>query len=120
MEDMSKTEDLVLETARFLDEHKGDNTVALYIGDASSFTDYFVITTVGSLGHLKGLFRQLKQFLSEKNIEQIHGQRKFAEDGWILIDCGFVVIHLMDEDLRSFYELERLWYKGRRIYPERS
>jgi ribosome-associated protein len=103
--------------AAFLDEHKGRNTVALYIGETSTFTDYFVITTINSPGHLRGLFRQLKEFLAANEIEPLHGHKKYEDERWVLIDCGDVVLHLMDEETRDFYELEKLWFKGVPIYP---
>jgi len=32
-----------------------------------------------------------------------------AESGWVLVDCGDIVIHIMQKDIREFYDLEGLW-----------
>lgn len=116
MADTAKTRENVLKIAQLLDEHKGNDTIALYIGEQSSFTDYFVITTVNSTTHLKGLYRVLMKFLSENNVKPIHRTKGFHEDNWLLIDCGDIVIHLMDREMRDFYELERLWYSGDSVF----
>jgi len=34
---------------------------------------------------------------------------KAVESGWILVDCGGVVVNIMKEDIREFYDLEGLW-----------
>jgi ribosomal silencing factor RsfS len=34
----------------------------------------------------------------------------------VLIDCSSFVIHLMEQDKREFYELEKLWFSGKRLY----
>ncbi|MFP4563681.1 MAG: ribosome silencing factor [Spirochaetia bacterium] len=116
MADTVKTETLVKELSEFIDDHRGIDTVALYIGDASSFTDYFVITSVSSWAHLKGLFREVKDFLKNKGIRTLHHQRIMNDDTWVLIDFGNIVVHLMDKEMRQFYELEKLWFSGTPIY----
>jgi len=96
--------------ARFLNDHKGERTVALHVGEKSSFTDYFVITTATSAGHMRGLVDQLYGLLDTLDLKPRHGHRRAEDNGWILIDCGTVVVHLMSSEFRDFYDLERLWY----------
>lgn len=112
----AKSKEKIIDLAKLLDEHKGEETVAIYIGEHSGFTDYFLITTVSSAGHMRGLTRHIKTKLSELGEHPFHGQKKLHEDSWVLIDCGWFVIHLMEKDIRGFYELEKLWHMGSVIY----
>jgi ribosome-associated protein len=105
-----------MEMGRLIDMHKGDDTVVIDISEQSSWTDYFIISTVNSLGHLKGMVRHIKNHLRDKNIPMLHRHKRVTDEGWELIDCGFVVIHLMDEEMREFYDLEKLWFNGEVVY----
>lgn len=115
MEDTVSNSTVVLEIARFIEEHKGKNTVVLYLGPRCSFTDYFIITTVTSEGHLRGLFNNLLTFLEERHVELFRKKKNLDDVGWQLIDCGTFVIHLMTEEKRSFYDLEKLWFECERL-----
>ncbi len=119
MEDTAKTDGgkyIAVSIGEFIDEHKGIETIVLDISEFSSWTRYFIISTVSSTGHLKGLVRQLRTYLSGKNIDIYHRHKNISEDGWELIDCGDFVIHLMSRDVRSFYNLEKLWFNGEVVY----
>lgn len=122
MVDTVKSRDAAIEIGRMIDEHKGNETVVIDVHEQSSWTSFFVISTINSVGHLKGLTRQLKNLLSEQNVNILHRHKRIAEDGWELIDCGFVVIHLMSKEMREFYDLEKLWFSGEVLYqsPESS
>lgn len=102
--------------AGLLDEHRGKDTVALYVAGAASFTDYFVITTASSMGHLRGLHRQLEEYLHRAGIPPLNRHKRSDENAWTLLDCGFVIIHIMTEEMREFYDLERLWFGGEVVY----
>ncbi len=106
----------VIELAELLDEHNGKNTVVLDIHEQSSWTDYFIISTVNSQTHMRGIVRYVRNFLKEKSIEPFNRRKHINEDGWVLIDCGNFVIHLMTEEIREFYDLERLWFSGQSLY----
>jgi ribosome-associated protein len=116
MVDTVRTREIAVEIGRFLDMHKSENTVVIDVSEQSSWTDFFVITTVNSMGHLKGLARNIKNFLNERDVPILRRHKRIADDGWELIDCGFMVIHLMNRQVREFYDLEKLWFNGERMY----
>ena len=119
MEDTVKNN--VLDIARLLENHRAEQVRALYIGEMSDWTDYFIITTVRSAAHLKGLLRLLNEFFIQKSITPFRSAKTHSrETGWVLIDCGRFVIHLMDREHREFYELEKLWFNNELIYSSRS
>lgn len=110
-----------LEAARCIDAHKGEDTVVLDIGEVSSVADYFVISTVRSSAHLAGLARELFRLLREGGVHPLNRHKKVEESGWLLVDCGDFVVHLMEKERREFYDLERLWFRAERVpYSSKS
>lgn len=107
--------DIAKGLAAFLSDHKCQNTVLIDISAINSWTDLFIITTVQSSGHLRGVVREMRRYLAEKQVEVLHKHKKIAEDGWELVDCGGVIIHLMTEEVREFYNLEKLWHEGEKV-----
>jgi ribosome-associated protein len=74
------------------------------------WTDFFIIATVSSTTHLRGLERYIREYAREQGLDIRGGSSKQLPDAeWNLIDMGDIVIHLMTAQSRSFYELERLW-----------
>ena len=84
----------------------------LDIKDIASFTDYFVIcngTSDRMLDALaKGVLEAAKQEHKKKG--SVEGQ---AEEGWLVLDYGDVVVHLFSPDMREYYDLEELWSDGK-------
>ncbi|MBN1686414.1 MAG: ribosome silencing factor [Spirochaetales bacterium] len=106
----------VVELAKLIDDHNGKNTVVLDIHEQSSWTDYFIISTVNSQAQMRGIIRYLRAFFKDNSIEPNNRHKQLNDDGWVLIDCGDFVIHLMNEEIRAFYDLERLWFSGKSLY----
>lgn len=49
-----------------------------------------------------------------RNEHQIHGRLEGqAHQGWILVDYGNVIVHLLAPDRRDYYRLEELWGDGK-------
>lgn len=103
--------DFTQQLIAFIEERKGLNTIMVDVSQQCNWADYFIISTVTSVAHLRGIVRDLWGFLSEKGIEVRDRHKTPDGDGWELIDCGFVVVHLMSQEFRDFYDLEKLWKK---------
>ena len=109
LQETNDTFTMAAELGRLLDEHKGGNTVIMDLRKENFWTDFFIITTVMSGVHLSGLERHIKEYAKEKGLGIKRSRKPDTEDEWCLIDMGNIIIHLMSEKSRSFYELERLW-----------
>ena len=125
MDDMSENnarlECQAMDLGKLLYEHNGADVVVMDMRRLNFWTDFFIIATVTSNKHLMGLERHIKDFVRDNGLEILHRSRKPEEnDEWRLLDLGGIVIHLMTERTRSFFELERLWSAAPLIYSSKS
>ena len=113
---MTTMEEKAIEIAKLMEDGKGNDVTLLDISGLNSWTDYFVIVTVNSSAHWQGLYKQIKEYIKENDLEIHVTNRKSPDsDDWNLIDLGAIVVHLMSESARSFYDLEKLWHAGKTI-----
>jgi ribosome-associated protein len=90
------------------DQKKGQSIVVLDVGEQIKIADYFVVVTATSRPHVKALYNELHVGL--KALGESHGRPEGSELGWwVLLDYGDVVVHLMQEDAREYYEIDRLY-----------
>ncbi|MDR0312516.1 MAG: ribosome silencing factor [Treponema sp.] len=120
MKDTLQTEETAVELGKLLHDHNGGAVVVMDMRQLNFWTDFFVIATVTSNTHLSGLERHIKEYARENSLEILRRSRRpdAEDDEWALIDMGNIVIHLMTNRLRSFFELERLWGSAPLIYED--
>ena len=119
-ETMEKTrEQKAIEIAKLMQDGKGRDVTLIDISGLNSWADYFVIVTVTSSAQQQGLSKQIKDYIKENDLE-VHPTNRRSPNGddWNLIDLGNIVVHLMSEQAREFYNLEKLWFKGKVIELE--
>jgi ribosome-associated protein len=93
----------------YLDDQKCKDVNVIDVENRCSWADVLIIATVNSVGHLRGVSHNLWGILNDLGLEVNDRHKTPAGDGWELIDCNSIVIHLMSEELREFYSLEKLW-----------
>ena len=114
---MEKTvKEMALEIAKLMEDGKGTDVCVLDVSELNSWTDYFVIAAVSSGPHWQGLYKEIKDYIKDTDLEihKIHNKTSQGND-WNLIDLGPIVVHLMSQEARDFYELEKLWHAGKKI-----
>lgn len=94
---------------------KAMDVVAMDVRDLTSVADAFIICSGRSNRQVAALAEFIKKDLKEEG--KIALAVEGRKDGhWVLMDYGYVIIHIFYEPLRSFYDLEGLWADARRIH----
>ena len=103
-----ETPDLKTICCNALDDLKAQNILVLDIREISGFADWFIIATASSSRNAKAISNKLIESLKlqEQHLVGIEGQ---DDSEWILVDCGDVIVDIMQQDTREFYDLESLW-----------
>jgi ribosome-associated protein len=96
------------------DSRKAEDIVVLDVQQLSSVADHFLICSGASDRQV----RAIADAIAEELVQ--HGEKPLALEGyqkgtWVLIDCADLVIHVFDDEMRRFYDLERLWYRAARL-----
>ncbi len=95
-----------------LEDKKAENIILMDIRGQAVFADFFVICTGTSDRMLHALGEAVDEAVKiTYNINtRLEGA---AEDGWVLADCGDVIVHLFSPDRRDYYRIEELWSGGK-------
>jgi ribosome-associated protein len=90
------------------EDKKASDIVLLEIGRLTSMADYFVICSGSSERQLGAIADGISESLRDEGVKPI-GREGSATAHWLLIDFGAVIVHVMAQPEREFYQLERLW-----------
>jgi ribosome-associated protein len=95
-------------------ELKAGNMMAFDVREIVSFTDFFLLITANSQTHIRALSERIERDLKPAGIrpERIDGARGSS---WLVLDYGDVIVHIMTEESRKTFDLERLWGDAPRL-----
>ncbi len=95
--------------ARFLEEGIAKDISILNISNVSSFADYFVICSAQTSTQVKALTENLSDKVKSTFSRLPIGRENDVKNRWNLIDYGDVVIHILQQDEREAYAIEKFW-----------
>lgn len=99
-----------------LTERKGEDIAVLKMDEVLPITDYFVLATGRNRRHVDAMTQHvLKEVKSRGQL----AQNRSGEDAktWVLIDFGWVVVHIFQPEEREYYDLELLWADAEVVEP---
>jgi ribosome-associated protein len=89
-------------------DKKAADVAVLDIREASVIADFFVICTGANPRQIQAIADAIDEKLMETRA-LVRGREGDATSGWVLLDCGDVIVHIFGPMEREFYRLERLW-----------
>ena len=95
--------------ARAAAAKQGQDIIVLEVGGVLAITDVFVITSAPNARLVKTIVDEI-----EKQVKADGGQSPLSIEGlndaqWVLLDYGDFVVHVFLDEVRRYYDLERLW-----------
>jgi ribosome-associated protein len=90
-------------------DNKGEDILLLDIREISILTDYFVIASTTSERQAAAIIDEIKK-RAKKSLRatplNVDGD---TASQWVVLDYGGVVVHLLTQEMRDYYDLEGLW-----------
>lgn len=87
---------------------KAQDILSLDVKDKSSITDWMVVCTGTSSRHIHSIADHLVQASKQVGVVPLNiDSQRLAN--WVVVDYGDVIVHVMQEDSRALYQLEKLW-----------
>lgn len=99
-------------------DKKGDDVVILDLKEITSFTDYFIICSGDSTRQVQSIADKVIESLKAKGTRGINIEG-YQAGKWVLLDCLDIIVHIFHKEVRTFYDIERLWGDAPVVNPVR-
>lgn len=96
-------------------DKKCDDSLFMDLQDVNSYLTYFAIATAKTDTQARSVARDIEKFMKpirkSQGIQNRTPSGNTAKDnsGWLLLDYGDIIVHIMNPEIREYYDLERLW-----------
>ena len=112
-------EDLHRLVLKSLDDDQAVEVISIPLAGKSSIADHMVIASGRSTRQVASMATKLAQRIKDQVGRSPRIEGLPAAD-WVLIDADDVIVHLFRPEVRTFYNLERMWAFGDDAPPQRS
>ena len=93
---------------RSLDDDQAQDVVTIPLGGKSSIADHMVIASGRSTRQVASMAQKLSERIKQELGRPVRVEGLPVAD-WVLIDADDVIIHIFRPEVRTFYNLERMW-----------
>jgi ribosome-associated protein len=94
-----------------LNDKKALRTEVFYVEKMTTLADYYIVCSGTSVVHIKALANEVEEELDKEGTSILH-KEGYETARWVLLDYGTVVVHILHEADREYYDLEKLFERG--------
>jgi ribosome-associated protein len=105
--DDAKILNLAGECGKLLINKKAKDVLLIDLKKVNSYLDFFIIATGNSFIHCRTLAKEVQRFFKITKFAERTKTR--LDSGWIALDYSEIVVHIFVQELRDYYQLEKLW-----------
>ena len=100
--------DLTVAAARAAADKKAAHLTAIDVSERLGLTDVFLLASGSNDRHVHAIVDAVDEAMQSAGAKR-RPREGFADAHWVLVDYGDVVVHVLQNEDREFYSLERLW-----------
>ena len=112
-----ETQNIVRAVAEAAIEMKATELTIVDVRGRTSFADWFVLCNGNNSRQLKAIAENIVRTCKGGQGLQPMGVEGGGTDRWVLIDLGDVIVHVFDQNMRGYYDLDGLWIDAPRVAP---
>ena len=105
---MTEPQDIARAAVDAAANKKADDIVLLDLRGVTSMTDYFVICSASTDRQVKAVVEGIEEELRGEGVRPVATEGEQGS-GWVLVDFGDVICHVLKPEEREYYRLEELW-----------
>jgi len=96
---------------RALEDKKAQRVQTFHMEKKTILADYYVVCSGTSSTHIKALADGVEEELKKTNTAVLR-KEGYEAARWVLLDCGTVIVHILNETDREYFKLESLFERG--------
>ena len=104
--------------ARVLDDNLAKDIVILDISNISVLGDYFVIASADNQNQVRALTNYVRENIKKNLNVNVSKDESDKKNRWNLLDYGDVIVHILHNEERELYALEKFWNHALKIERE--
>ena len=108
---MQENKSLLQAILKALEDIQATDVTVIDVSQQTTITDTMVICSGRSSRHVKAIAENIMEHMKAQGMPSLH-QHGLQSGDWVLVDFGDVIVHVMQPESRSFYNLEELWQQG--------
>lgn len=90
------------------DDLKARNIQILDVRNKSDIADFLIICSGNSKTHVRSIAEYIALEVKRSGLAPLSMEGELDGE-WVLVDFGDVIAHVMQDETRDFYQLEKLW-----------